>query len=547
VAVTFVATVWGSNPTGTVTFKRGSTTLGTVSLTGGVASYTTSTLVVGNHSITARYNGDASNPARTSPVLTQNVKGGAAPVVSITSPADQTVYDYPAAVAMLASASTSGGRTLNDVVFFREGAGSSGFAVGGTSPAYNTTWSGLPAGTHVFRARASDNTGAVTLSAPITVQLVVPPSPPAVALSAPAPGTQYTLPATVGLVAAATPGTGASVTKVEFFQGTTLLATDTAAPYGFDWVNPPTGDYSLSAKVTDSAQMSATSDPVAISVRLSGPGETVTFLHSDAAGNALAATDETGNALWKEAYRPYGRRVRFEAGSAGARLWFHGKAQDAETGLQYFGARYYDPFLGRFYGADPKGFDEGNIHSFNRYAYGNNNPLRYRDPDGRAAGLIVLEVGGAALIGGIYYATRSPAEQRELARSVNRAINAVFNENLNEGGSGGGSRANSGADSEGKGKAQEADKDRKRFFDKDQRQRAKDRSRDSDGDATCEYCGVKTTDQPGKPNSAQTDHVKAHSRGGRTTDDNAANSCLTCNASKGAKDFGTEWIPPNRR
>jgi RHS repeat-associated protein len=377
-----------------------------VSLTGGVASYGTATLVVGNHSITARYNGDASNPARTSPVLTQNVKGGAAPVVSITSPADQTVYDYPAAVAMLASASTSGGRTLNDVVFFREGAGSSGFAVGGTSPAYNTTWSGLPAGTHVFRARASDNTGAVTLSAPITVQLVVPPSPPAVALSAPAPGTQYTLPATVGLVAAATPGTGASVTKVEFFQGTTLLATDTAAPYGFDWVNPPTGDYSLSAKVTDSAQMSATSDPVAISVRLSGPGETVTFLHSDAAGNALAATDETGNALWKEAYRPYGRRVRFEAGSAGARLWFHGKAQDAETGLQYFGARYYDPFLGRFYGADPKGFDEGNIHSFNRYAYGNNNPLRFTDPDGNQGFPIHLlrlpgyAAGGAGSAGG---------------------------------------------------------------------------------------------------------------------------------------------------
>jgi hypothetical protein len=34
-------------------------------------------------------------------------------------------------------------------------------------------------------------------------------------------------------------------------------------------------------------------------------------------------------------------------------------------------------------GFDPAGVDEGNPHSFNRYAYGNNNPYKYSDPDGR--------------------------------------------------------------------------------------------------------------------------------------------------------------------
>ncbi|WDE10482.1 polymorphic toxin-type HINT domain-containing protein [Thalassomonas haliotis] len=46
-------------------------------------------------------------------------------------------------------------------------------------------------------------------------------------------------------------------------------------------------------------------------------------------------------------------------------------------------ARYYDPVIGRFYSNDPVG--ASNVHNFNRYAYANNNPYRYVDPDGRNA------------------------------------------------------------------------------------------------------------------------------------------------------------------
>ena len=45
-------------------------------------------------------------------------------------------------------------------------------------------------------------------------------------------------------------------------------------------------------------------------------------------------------------------------------------------------ARYYDPVIGRFYSNDPIGFRD--VHSFNRYAYANNNPYKYVDPDGMA-------------------------------------------------------------------------------------------------------------------------------------------------------------------
>lgn len=44
-------------------------------------------------------------------------------------------------------------------------------------------------------------------------------------------------------------------------------------------------------------------------------------------------------------------------------------------------ARYYDPVIGRFYSNDPIAFRD--IHSFNRYAYGNNNPYKFVDPDGK--------------------------------------------------------------------------------------------------------------------------------------------------------------------
>jgi Bacterial Ig-like domain (group 3)/Beta-propeller repeat len=80
-----VAEVGGSSvPTGTVNFKDGTTALGSMTLNGtGIAVFTTSTLSVGAHSITAAYGGDGANGASTSTATNVTVTAAAAPAVTI--------------------------------------------------------------------------------------------------------------------------------------------------------------------------------------------------------------------------------------------------------------------------------------------------------------------------------------------------------------------------------------------------------------------------------------------------------------------------------
>jgi RHS repeat-associated protein len=122
----------------------------------------------------------------------------------------------------------------------------------------------------------------------------------------------------------------------------------------------------------------------------------VTYFHNDISGSPIVATNAAGSVVWKASYRPYGDRVPDEFPTtntnASNKIGYAGSPFDASTGLSYMGARYYDPVLGRFMGIDPVGFQEDNVHSFNRYAYANNNPYRYIDRDGRQSTDILYNV-----------------------------------------------------------------------------------------------------------------------------------------------------------
>jgi len=114
-----------------------------------------------------------------------------------------------------------------------------------------------------------------------------------------------------------------------------------------------------------------------------GPASTeVTYYHNDLLGSPVAATNDQGELIWRKSYKPYGEEIESTADSEEEFVGYTGHRLDKETGLVYAGARHYDPVIGRFMGYDPVGFVEGSPQSFNRYAYGNNNPYKFVDPDG---------------------------------------------------------------------------------------------------------------------------------------------------------------------
>jgi hypothetical protein len=83
-AVTFTATVAGTNPTGTIQFRDGATNLGApVALVAGQAQLVTSVLAIGAHPITAVYSGDPGNQPSTSPVVNQVVNAPATGTLDI--------------------------------------------------------------------------------------------------------------------------------------------------------------------------------------------------------------------------------------------------------------------------------------------------------------------------------------------------------------------------------------------------------------------------------------------------------------------------------
>ena len=89
--------------------------------------------------------------------------------------------------------------------------------------------------------------------------------PPTVSLTSPADGAIYTAPASIAITAnAADPAN--HLTKVEFYDGATLLGTATAAPYTFTWASVPAGTYSLTAMAYNAAGLQTTSSTVSVTV-----------------------------------------------------------------------------------------------------------------------------------------------------------------------------------------------------------------------------------------------------------------------------------------
>jgi RHS repeat-associated protein len=115
-----------------------------------------------------------------------------------------------------------------------------------------------------------------------------------------------------------------------------------------------------------------------------GPRLGFWFYHEDYLGNVSMVTDVAGKVRNRLNYLPFGELSKaYSTGEIATDAGFGGENLDAETGLYYLEARYYDPLIGRFISPDTVLPDGGvDFQSLNRYAYASNNPASFTDPSG---------------------------------------------------------------------------------------------------------------------------------------------------------------------
>jgi hypothetical protein len=228
-SVTFTATITPSvaesfAATGTVTFKDGTTVLGTGTVSGNTATYTTSGLSTGTHSITAVYGGDANFVGSTSGAVSQVVRAFGSST-ALTSSANPSVFGQTVTFTATVTA-LSGTSTPTGTVTFLDGTTALGTANLNSGVA-KLNYSALGLGGHSITAVYGGNTSfAGSTSAALAQTVNQSGSTTTVKSSANASvfGQSVTFTATVK---ASSPGKGTPTGTVTFFDGTTMLGTGT--------------------------------------------------------------------------------------------------------------------------------------------------------------------------------------------------------------------------------------------------------------------------------------------------------------------------------
>jgi CubicO group peptidase (beta-lactamase class C family) len=182
------------------------------------------------------------------------------PTAEITSPQAGAAFAAPGPVSITAAASDPDG-TVTQVAFFANGS-----LIGSDLDApYQFSWTNVSPGSYALTARSTDNAGATTTSAPVSIA-VTGNAAPSVAITSPVPNTSFRARSSIAIAATAQDPDG-SVAEVTFLAGTTVLGTDATAPYSFTWTNVAPGSYTLRARATDNLGVSTTSSGVPVKVR----------------------------------------------------------------------------------------------------------------------------------------------------------------------------------------------------------------------------------------------------------------------------------------
>jgi hypothetical protein len=257
-------------------------------------NWDTSTVANGAHSLTSKAYDAGGNNATSAAVNVTVQNDLVAPTASITSPTSGQIVSGTATV----QASATDNIGVTKVELYADG------ALVGTKTAapYSFSWNTDPLteASHTLQAKAYDAANNVGNSANVTVTVKHDVTPPTVALTAPAAGATLTGTVTVS----ANASDDKAVARVEFYRGTTLLGTDTTAPYSIQWntsAETP-GAYSLTARAFDTGNNSATSsavsvtvaDSVAPTVAITSPADNSSVAKKSTVTIAATATDNVG-------------------------------------------------------------------------------------------------------------------------------------------------------------------------------------------------------------------------------------------------------------
>lgn len=167
---------------------------------------------------------------------------------------------------------------------------------------------------------------------------------------------------------------------------------------------------------------------LSVLVPFTASAQEVLYVHTDGLGSVVLLTDKNRNVVERNEYEPYGRLLNRPVTD---RPGYAGHVMDATTDLTYMQQRYYDQGIGKFLSVDPV-TAMSSVGSFNRYRYGNNNPYKFTDPDGRNA--ILLEAAVVLTVAATIFYFGTSVEQRnnlgkQLDTITKNAVNNVISQN----------------------------------------------------------------------------------------------------------------------
>ena len=130
-----------------------------------------------------------------------------------------------------------------------------------------------------------------------------------------------------------------------------------------------------------------------------GESKEISYFHYDNVGSTCLMTDQDGKIIMEQDYLPFGGDLpkigQVEVyNEITMEYKYTGQNEVVSIGLYYYGARYYDPSIGRFITEDSYPGEINNPQSQNLYVYVMNNPLRYIDPTGHMATPVLHDAAG---------------------------------------------------------------------------------------------------------------------------------------------------------